>query len=194
MSKSKLMSLLVASGLLLTGCSTIPLSDVTNSTAKSGPKLTPEEIAAYRAVLLYPIPHNHETVENFLVTLGNDVGDTVYVRPYTFGDTVVVQIRFDQDFDIDFAYQNGKVEPADQASQALLQGNVGEAFTDAMDAYESAQQANDDGGGFFPIFIPMEIGGGGGGRSYSSYSSAGRVSSSSGRSSSSMADDDDDDD
>lgn len=87
MSKSKLMSLLVASGLLLTGCSTIPLSDVTNSTAKSGPKLTPEEIAAYRAVLLYPIPHNHETVENFLVTLGNDVGDTVYVRPYTFGDS-----------------------------------------------------------------------------------------------------------
>jgi len=193
MSKVKLAALLVASALLLTGCSSATLSDAANSTTSNKPKLTPQESAAYRTILLYQIPNNHETVKDFLLKLGNDVHDTVYMSPYTFGNTVVVQFRFGQDFDIDFAYQNGKVEPADQASQALLQGNVGEAFTDAMDAYESAQQASDDGGGFFPIFIPMEIGRGGGGRSYSSYSGAGRVSSSSGRSSSSAAADDDDD-
>lgn len=194
MSKSKVAALLASSVLLLTGCSTATLSGTANDTTSAKPKLTPQEIAAYKAVLLYPIPRNHETIEDFLQTLGNDVGDTVYLRPYTFGDTVIVQIRFDHDFDIDFAYQNGKVEPADQVSQALLQGDVGQAFTDAMSAYESAQQANEDDGGFFPIFTPIEIGGGGGGRSYSSYSGAGRVSSSGGsRSSSSMADDDDDD-
>ncbi|MBF8376347.1 hypothetical protein IW967_00370 [Alicyclobacillus mali] len=170
MSKVKLAACLTMSMLLISGCSTIPaLSTPTNSARESISKLTPQVTAAYRAVLWHPIPNNGETIENFLETLGNDVGDTVYLHPYMFGDTVVVQIRFDQDFDIDFAYQNGKVEPADQVSQALLQGDVGQAFTDAMSAYESAQQANENGGEFFPVFIPMVVGGGG-------YSSAGRYS------------------
>lgn len=196
MVKTKLFSLLFATGLMLTGCSTATLSDATNSTAGSGPKLTPEETAAYRAVFLYPIPHNHETVGNFLETLGRDTGETISVHPYTFGDTVVDQISFGQDFEIDFAYQNGRVEPADEVSQALLQGNVGEAFTDVMSAYESAQQADNNNNGGYPIFLPMWVGGGySGTSSYSGvyrYSGSGRVSTSDGRSTSSSADADGD--
>ncbi|ACV57611.1 hypothetical protein [Alicyclobacillus acidocaldarius] len=196
MSKSKVAALLASSVLLLTGCSTATLSGTANDTTSAKPKLTPQEIAAYKAVLLYPIPRNHETIEDFLQTLGNDVGDTVYLRPYTFGDTVIVQIRFDHDFDIDFAYQNGKVEPADQVSQALLQGDVGQAFTDAMSAYESAQQADNNNDGGYPIFLPMWIGGGyGGTSSYSGvyrYSGSGRVSTSSDESTSSSTDGDGD--
>lgn len=82
MSRSKVAALLTATAFLLTGCSTATLSGTANDTTSAKPKLTPQVTAAYKAVLLYPIPHNHETIENFLQTL-----EMTWVTPCTFALT-----------------------------------------------------------------------------------------------------------